>query len=149
MAFTGNYLCSSFKADLFQGLHNFSADRGDTFKLSLYTDAATLNAGTRSYITPRDGVDAEISGAGYTRGGGTLVNAGITLTGTTAFIDFNNITFSNSTLTARGALIYNDTDGAKPSVVVLDFGSDKTSTSGDFRIIFPAANDSNAIIRIA
>ena len=148
MAFTGNYMCTRFKSDLLRGINNFSADRGDTFKLAMYTDAATLNADSLSYLRAEDRF-GEISGAGYTRGGGTLVNADVYDTGTTAFTDFNNITFSNSTITARGALIYNDTDGAKPSVVVLDFGSDKTSTSGDFRIIFPAANDSNAIIRIS
>tara|TARA_S200002703_G_scaffold27711_2_gene23689 strand:- start:319 stop:750 length:432 start_codon:yes stop_codon:yes gene_type:complete len=143
MAFSGNYMCTSFKKELLEGLHDFNASGGNTFKLALYTSSATLNAATTVYSTTN-----EISGTGYTAGGGTLTNVDPTTSSTTAFCDFNDLTFSTATITARGALIYNSTNGNR-AVVVLDFGADKTSTAGDFTIIFPTADASNAIIRIA
>ena len=144
MAFSGNYMCTSFKQEILQGVHDFTASTGDTFKLALYTSSATLDASTTAYS-----VTNEASGTGYSAGGGALTNVTPTTSGTTAFTDFDDLTFSAATITARGALIYNDTAAGDPAVVVLDFGSDKTSTSGDFTIVFPTADSSNAIIRIA
>ena len=144
MAFSGNYMCTSFKQEILQGVHDFTASTGDTFKLALYTSSATLDASTTAYS-----VTNEASGSGYSAGGGALTNVTPTTSGTTAFTDFDDLTFSAATITARGALIYNDTAAGDPAVVVLDFGSDKTSTSGDFTIVFPTADSSNAIIRIA
>ena len=144
MAFSGNFMCTSFKQEILQGVHDFTASTGDTFKLALYTSSATLNASTTAYT-----VTNEASGTGYSAGGGTLTNVTPTTSGTTAFTDFADLTFSSASITARGALIYNDTVAGDPAVVVLDFGSDKTSTSGDFTIIFPTADASDAIIRIA
>lgn len=144
MAFSGNFMCTSFKKEILQGVHDFTASTGDTFKLALYTSSATLDASTTAYS-----VTNEASGTGYSAGGGTLTNVTPTTSGTTALTDFADLTFSAATITARGALIYNDTAAGDPAVVVLDFGSDKTSTAGDFTIIFPTADASNAIIRIA
>jgi len=144
MAFSGNFMCTSFKQEILQGVHDFTASTGDTFKLALYTSSATLDASTTAYS-----VTNEVSGTGYSAGGETLTNVTPTTSGTTAFTDFDDLTFSAATITARGALIYNDTAAGDPAVVVLDFGADKTSTSGDFTIIFPTADSSNAIIRIA
>lgn len=136
-------MCTSFKVELLQGVHNFTASTGDTFKIALYTSSATLNATTTAYTTSN-----EVVGAGYTAGGNTLTNVTPTSSGTTAFTDFADTTWSTATITARGALIYNSTDSNK-SVCVLDFGSDKTSTAGNFTIVFPTADATNAIIRIA
>jgi len=136
-------MCTSFKVELLTGTHDFTNSTGDTFKLALYTSSATLDASTTAYT-----VTNESSGLGYTAGGGTLTNVTPTSSGTTAFTDFADLTFSSATITARGCLIYNDTDSDK-AVAVLDFGGDKTSTNGDFTIQFPAADASNAIIRIA
>ena len=136
-------MCTSFKVELLQGVHNFTASTGDTFKIALYTSSATLGASTTAYT-----VSNEVSGTGYSAGGNTLTNVTPTSSGTTAFTDFSDTTWSASTITARGALIYNSTDSDK-AVCVLDFGSDKTSTAGDFTIVFPTADASNAIIRIA
>jgi len=144
MAFSGNFLCTSFKKELLTATHDFTASTGSTFKLALYDNTATLDASTTAYTT-----SGEISGTGYSAGGGTLTNVTPTTGGTTAFTDFDDLTFSSATITARGALIYNDTAAGDPSVAVLDFGEDKTSTSGDFTIVFPTADASNAIIRIA
>ena len=148
MAFSGNFMCSSFKQELLEGAHNFKNSGGDTFKLAMYTNSASFNAATTAYTTSN-----EVSGSGYSAGGGTLTRVDPSLSGTTALTDFADLTFSNATVTARGALIYNTTTGSGSSttdtVVVLDFGSDKTSTAGDFTIQFPAADASNAIIRIA
>lgn len=144
MAFTGNYMCTSFKQELLQGVHDFTASTGNTFKLALYTNSASFTAATTAYTATN-----EVSGTGYTAGGGTLTNVTPTTSGTTAFTDFADLTFSSATITARGALIYNDSAAGDPSVVVLDFGADKTSTTGDFTIVFPTADASNAIIRIA
>ena len=150
MAFSGNFMCTSFKKELMLGAHDFDASSGDTFKIALYTSSATLNAATTAYATTN-----EISGTGYTAGGGVLTAVDPTTSGTTAFVDFADETFSSATITARGALIYNTTPNTtsisltNPSVIVLDFGSDKASTSGAFTIVFPTADASTAIIRIA
>lgn len=144
MAFTGNYMCTSFKSELMQALHNFTASTGNTFKLALYTNSASFTAATTAYTSTN-----EVSASGsYSAGGGTLTNITPTTSGTTAFTDFADLTFTSATITARGALIYNSTNSNR-SVVVLDFGADKTSTAGDFTIVFPTADASNAIIRIA
>ncbi len=143
MAFTGNYMCTSFKKELLEGLHDFNASGGNTYKLALYDNTATLDASTTVYTTT-----GEISGTGYSAGGSALTNVDPTSSGTTGFCDFDDLTFTTATITARGALIYNSTNGNR-AVVVLDFGSDKTSTAGDFTIVFPTADASNAIIRIA
>ena len=138
-------MCTSFKVELMQALHNFTASTGNTFKIALYTSSATLDAGTTAYSATNE---VSSSGTNYTAGGNTLVNITPTSSSTTAFTDFDDTTWTTATITARGALIYNSTN-ANRSVVVLDFGSDKTSTSGDFTIQFPAAAASTAIIRIA
>lgn len=148
MAFSGNYMCTSFKQELLEGAHNFKNSGGDTFKLAMYTNSASFNAATTAYTTSN-----EVSGSGYSAGGGTLTRVDPSTSGTTALTDFGDLTFSTATVTARGALIYNTTTGSgsgtTDTVVVLDFGSDKTSTAGDFTIQFPTADASNAIIRIA
>ena len=136
-------MCTSFKVELLTGTHNFTNSTGDTFKIALYTSSATLDATTTAYSATN-----EVSGTGYSAGGNTLTNVTPTSSGTTAFTDFADTTWSTATITARGALIYNSTESDK-AVCVLDFGSDKTSTAGDFTIIFPTADASNAIIRIA
>ena len=136
-------MATSFKQELLTGTHDFTNSTGDTFKIAMYTSSATLGAATTAYS-----VTNEVSGTGYTAGGNTLTNVTPTTSGTTAFTDFADTTWSSATITARGALIYNSTDSDK-AVVVLDFGSDKTSTNGDFTIQFPTADASNAIIRIA
>jgi len=144
MAFSGNYMCTSFKKELMTATHNFT-NGANTFKLALYDNSAAFNAATTAYTASN-----EVSNSGtYTAGGGTLTNVTPTTSGTTALTDFADITFTSATITARGALIYNDTAAGDPSVIVLDFGSDKSSTSGDFQIVFPTADASNAIIRIA
>ena len=143
-------MCTSFKTELLQGVHNFyngsgggSAGTGATFKIALYTSSATLGAATTAYATTN-----ETTGTAYNAGGNSLTNVTPTTSGTTAFTDFADTTWSTSTITARGALIYNSTQSNK-AVAVLDFGSDKSSSSGDFTIQFPTADSSNAIIRIA
>tara|TARA_B100000123_G_scaffold263938_1_gene233496 strand:- start:8688 stop:9134 length:447 start_codon:yes stop_codon:yes gene_type:complete len=148
MAFSGNFMCTSFKQELLEGGHNFKNSGGHTFKLAMYDNNASFTAATTAYTTSN-----EVSGSGYTAGGGTLTRVDPTTSSTTAFTDFADLTFTNATVTARGALIYNTTTGGGSSttdtVVVLDFGGDKTSTAGDFTIQFPTADASNAIIRIA
>ena len=145
MAFTGNFMCTSFKQEILQGVHDFTASTGDTFKLALYTNSASFTAATTAYT-----VTNEVGNSGtYAAGGGTLTNVTPTTSGTTAFTDFDDLSFTSATITARGALIYNDTAAGDPAVVVLDFGSDKTSTAGTFTIQFPTADASNAIIRVA
>jgi len=136
-------VCTSFKQELLTATHDFTNTTGDTFKIALFTSSATLGASTTAYSTSN-----EVVGSGYTAGGNTLTNVTPTSSGTTAFTDFADTTWSSATITARGALIYNSTDSDK-AVVVLDFGSDQTSTAGDFTIQFPTADASNAIIRIA
>jgi hypothetical protein len=144
MAFTGNYMPTSFKVQLLNGLQNFTSN---TFKIALYTNAATLDANTTAYTTSGE----VATGGNYVAGGNTLsvtttpTNGG---SGTTAFIDFADTTWASATITARGALIYNNSQ-SNAAVAVLDFGSDKTSTTGDFTVQFPAATNTTAIIRIA
>jgi len=141
-------MCSSFKQELLQGKHDFTASTGHSFKLALFTSSATLGAATTDYSTTN-----EVTGTGYTAGGGALTNVTPTLDGTTAITDFADLTFSTATITANGAMIYNTTTGGgsstTDSVIILAFGGDKTSTAGDFTIQFPTADASNAIIRIA
>ena len=136
-------MCTSFKKELMTATHNFT-NGANSFKLALYTSSASLGAATTAYSTT-----AEASGTNYTAGGAALTNVTPTTSGTTAFTDFADLTFSNATITANGAVIYNDTAAGDPAVVVLAFGGDKTSTAGDFTIQFPTADASNAIIRIA
>jgi hypothetical protein len=145
MAFTGNFMCTSFKVELMQAVHNFTTSTGNTFKLALYDNSASFTAATTAYTASN-----EVSASGtYAAGGGTLTNVTPTSTGTTAFTDFADLSFTSATITAFGALIYNDTAAGDPTVCVLDFGGAKTSTSGTFTIVFPTADASNAIIRIA
>ena len=142
-------MCTSFKVELLNGIHAFGttvvrgATTADTFYLALYTSSATLDATTTAYTASN-----ETSGTGYVAGGQALTTVAPTSSGTTAFLDFNDETWTSSTITARGALIYNSTQSNK-AVAVLDFGGDKTSTAGDFTVVFPTADASNAIIRIA
>jgi hypothetical protein len=145
MAFTGNFMCTSFKKELMQGVHNFTNGTGNTFKLALYTNSASFTAATTAYTATN-----EVTASGtYAAGGGTLTNVTPTSSGTTAFTDFDDLSFTSATITAYGALIYNSSVAGNPSVAVLDFGGAKTSTAGTFQIIFPAATSSEAIIRIA
>lgn len=145
-------MCTSFKQELLVGTHNFTTGTGDTFKLALYAigaggksaTTATLGASTTGFTTT-----GEVASSGsYATGGGILTNVTPTTSGTTAFTDFADLSFTTATITARGALIYNSSDSNK-AVAVLDFGGDKTSTAGTFTIQFPTADASNAIIRIA
>jgi hypothetical protein len=140
-------MCTSFKQELLVGKHDFT-NGADAFKLALFTSSATLSAATTDYS-----VTNEVSGTGYSAGGGALTNVTPTSSGTTAFADFNDVTFSSATITANGAMIYNTESaggsGTTDAVCILAFGSDKTSTNGDFTVQFPTADASNAIIRIA
>jgi len=144
MAFSGNFMCTSFKKELLEGVHNFKNSGGNTFNLALYTNSASFTAATTAYTSSN-----EVSGTGYTAKGGALTRVDPSTSGTTALTDFADLTFSTATITARGALIFNDSASGDPSVIVLDFGGDKTSTAGDFTVVFPTADASNAIIRIA
>ena len=144
MAFTGNYMCTSFKVEILKAVHNFTNSTGNTFRCAMYTNSATFTAATTAYTATN-----EVTGTAYVAKGNALVNVTPTSTSTTAFTDFSDTTWSSSTITARGAMIYNDSATADPSVVILDFGSDKSSSSGDFTIVFPTADSTSAIIRIA
>ena len=146
MAITTNAITNSFKEDLLNGLHDFAVSTGDVYKLALYDSSASIGADTTSYAV---GISGQVGDTGqYAAGGGALVNALVSVNGTTAFVDFDDLSFTGVTLTARGALIYNTSESSK-SVCVLDFGGDKTATSGTFTIQFPDANDTQAIIRIS
>jgi hypothetical protein len=133
-------MCSSFKQQILLGEHDMDTD---TFKIALYTSAATLSAATTVYST-----SDEVVGTGYTAGGNTLTGATVSLSGTTAFVDFSDSSWTTATITARGALIYNSSKANK-AVAVLDFGSDKISTGGTFTVQFPVNDASSAIVRIA
>lgn len=133
-------VCSSFKKELLEGVHNFSNVSGDVFKLALYTGGATLGASTTAYTT-----SGEITGVGYTAGGVALTNVGVSVSGTVAYLDFDDATWTSATLSAAGALIYNSSQGNK-AVAVLNFGGTYSSTSGDFTVSFPAATSSTAVI---
>ena len=150
-------LCTSFKQEILQGIHNFtngsgggtttSTGTGNTFKIALFTSSASLGASTTAYADSN-----QASGTGYSAGGNTLTNVTPTTSSTTALVDFADTTWSSSSITARGALIYNSSTAAgsaNRAVAVLDFGTDKTTSSGDFTITFPTADASSAIIRIA
>tara|TARA_R110000751_G_scaffold135491_2_gene238294 strand:- start:133 stop:561 length:429 start_codon:yes stop_codon:yes gene_type:complete len=136
-------MCTSFKKELMTATHNF-ATNGNAFQLALYTSSATMSASTTAYSTSQ-----EATGTNYTAKGGTLTKVAPTTSGTTAFTDFADLTFGTATITARGCMIFNDTASGDPAVAVFDFGGDKTSTAGSFTITFPAADASNAVIRIA
>ena len=139
-----NIVPDSFKEELFEAIHDFTASTGDAFKLALYSTVTGFSAaGTTAYTTTN-----EVNGTGYTATGAALVNISPVVAQNIAFVDFNDVTFSTATITASAALIYNSTSSNK-SVVVLDFGGNKTSTNGDFTIQFPAANSTSAIIRIS
>jgi len=145
MAITTNAICNSFKKELLEATHNFSNPGGNSFKLSMYTNSATLGKSTTSFTT---GNEVSSPSGGYSSGGKALVNTGTSLATNTAITDFADLSFVGVTLTARGALIYNDTNADK-AVAVLDFGGDKTATAGTFTIQFPAFTTSSAILRIA
>lgn len=136
-------VCYSFKQEALEGLHNFASSGGDTFRIALYTSSATLGTGTTAYTTSN-----EVTGTGYTAGGNTLTNLGTFLSTGTAYIDWSDTTWTSSTITARGALVYNSTNSDR-AVIVLDFGTDKSSTAGDFTIIFPTPSAASAILRLS
>ena len=137
-------VCTSFKSELLQGTHNFTATTGDTFKIALYSSSATLSASTTAYSSSN-----EVSDSGtYTAGGGSLTSVTPTTSGTTALCDFSDVSFTDASFTANGALIYNSSASNK-AVAVIAFGSDKTVSSGTFTIQFPTADATNAIIRLA
>jgi hypothetical protein len=145
MAFTGNFMCTSFKVELMRAVHNFTTGTGNTFKLALYDNTAAFTAATTAYTSSN-----EVANSGtYAAGGGALTNVTPTSSGTTAFTDFADLSFTTATITAYGAMIYNDSAAGDPSVCILDFGGAKTSTAGTFTIVFPTADATNAIIRIA
>ena len=144
-------VCSSFKQELLQGKHDFDSSGGDTFKIALYTSSATLGAATTDYSTTNEITND--AGSAYVAGGATLTNAGVSLSSTTAFTDFDVVSYSSASFTANGALIYNTTTdggtGTTDAVCVIAFGGDKTATNGTFTIQFPTADASNAILRLA
>jgi len=145
MAFTGNFMPTSFKVQILRAVHNFSTGGGQTFKIALYNNSASFTAATTAYTTTN-----EVAASGtYTLGGGTLTKVTPTSSGTTALTDFADISFTTATITAFGAMIYNDTATGNPAVAILDFGGSKASTAGTFTIVFPAATATGAIIRIA
>lgn len=142
-------MCTSFKQELMTATHNFTASTGDTFKLALFRATAsivgTFGAGTTNYSNM--GAD-QATGTNYTAGGSPLTNITPVTSGTTAYADFTDLVFANVTITTSGCLIYNSSKSDK-SVGVFSFGGDKTATAGDLTIIFPAADASNAVIRLA
>ena len=144
-------ICSSFKTELLQGKHNFSSSGGDTFKIAMFTSSASIGASTTDYSTSNEITNT--SGTAYTAGGATLTNSGVSLSSTTAFTDFSDVSFTSATFTANGAMIYNTTTGTDTSttdsVAIIAFGADKTVSSGTFTIQFPAAGATTAIIRLA
>ncbi len=145
MAFSGNFMCTSFKVELMKAVHNFTTGTGSTFKLALYDNTPSFTAATTAYTS-----SGEVANSGtYSAGGGTLTNVTPTSSGTTAFTDFADLSFTSATITSYGALIYNDSAAGDPTVCVLDFGGAKTSTNGTFTIIFPTADSTSAIIRIS
>ena len=137
-------MCTSFKKELMEAKHNFLNSGGDTFNIALYTSSATMGATTTAFSTSQ-----EASGTNYTSGGAALTSVTPTSSGTTALCDFSDLPFGTATLTARSCMIYNDSASGDPAVCVVDFGGDKTSTAGNFTIVFPAANATAAIIRLA
>ena len=140
-------VCTSFKVELLKGVHNFTATTGNTFKIALYTSSATLGASTTAYSTSNEITNS--SGTAFTAAGATLTSVTPTADSTTAVCDFSDVSYTNATFTANGALIYNDTATGDPACVAIAFGGDKTVTSGTFTIQFPTADATNAIIRLA
>jgi len=136
-------ICSSFKQEVLVGTHNFTVTSGNSFKLALYTSSATLGAATTAFTTT-----GQASGTNYTSGGSALTNITPVLSGTTADCDFADLTFGTATVTGRGCMIYNDTNSDK-AVATIDFGGDKTSTAGDFTVVFPSPTATGEIIRLA
>tara|TARA_R100000664_G_C2706558_1_gene104910 strand:- start:354 stop:785 length:432 start_codon:yes stop_codon:yes gene_type:complete len=137
-------MCTSFKVELLKGVHNFTASTGNTFNMALYQSTASLDATTTAYTS-----SGEASGTGYSAKGAALTSVTPVASGTTAVGDFADLTFSSVSITARGGMIFNETATGDPSVVILDFGADKTATAGDMTITFPTASATAAIIRIA
>ena len=140
-------VCTSFKVELLKGVHNFTATTGNTFKIALYTSDATLGASTTAFSSSNEITNT--SGTAYTSGGATLTSVTPAASGTTAVCDFADVSYTDATFTANGALIYNDTATGDPACAVIAFGGDKTVTSGTFTIQFPTADATNAIIRLA
>ena len=139
-------ICTSFKQELLVGTHNFTATTGNTFKIALYTSSATLGAGTTAFSSSNEITNS--SGTAYTAGGATLTSVTPTTSGTTAFCDFADVSYTSESFTANGALIYNSS-ATNAAVCAIAFGSDKTATNGTFTIQFPTADATNAIIRLA
>ena len=140
-------ICNSFKQEILEAEHNFTASTGNTFKLALYDSDATLGAGTTVYSTSEEITNT--SGTAYTAGGKALTSVTPTLDSSTAVCDFSDVSWTSASFTARGCLIYNDSHSTDASVCAIDFGGDKTATSGTFTIQFPAAAATTAIVRIA
>ena len=140
-------ICTSFKVELLKGVHNFTATTGDTFKIALYTSSATLGASTTAFSTTNEITNS--SGSAYTSGGATLTSVTPVASSTTAVCDFADVSYTDASFTANGALIYNDDASGDPACAVIAFGGDKTVTSGTFTIQFPTADATNAIIRLA
>ncbi len=145
-------IANSFKKELLDGDMSFKQTGGDTFKIALYISTATLNSTTTNY--PGDSTGGQVGNTGqYVQGGGALVNLGTSMTAGVARCDFDDRSFTGVTLTARGALIYNTTagsgSGTTDAVCILNFGADKTATSGTFTIQFPAPTSTAAILRIS
>jgi len=147
MAFNGNFMCTSFKKELLEAKHNFLNSGGSTFQLALYTNSATFTAATTAYTTGNE--ISNTAGSAYSAKGNTLTRVNPSTSGTTALTDFADSTWASASFTARGALIFNDSASGDPTVIVLDFGADKTASNGTFAVVFPTADASNAIIRIA
>ena len=137
-------VCNTFKTEVLRAIHNFT-NGGNTFRLALYTDQATLNKSTSQYITANE----VANGNGYATKGTALTNVTPALSSDTAVCDFSNISFTSASFTANGCLIFNDTAANDPAVCAIAFGGNKTVTNGTFTIEFPAADASNAILRIA
>jgi hypothetical protein len=140
-------VCTSFKVELLKGVHDFTATTGNTFKIALYTSSATLGASTTAFSSSNEITNS--SGTAYTSGGATLTSVTPVASSTTAVCDFADVSYTDASFTANGALIYNDSASGDPACAVIAFGSDKTVTSGTFTIQFPTADATNAIIRIA
>ena len=135
-------ICTSFKQEILVEGHNLT-NGADSIKLALYTSSATLGAGTTAFVTT-----GQATGTNYSSGGSALTNVTPTTSGTTAIVDFADLTFSTATVTARGCLLYNTTNSNK-AICAIDFGADKTSTAGDFTVVFPSPTATGAIIRLA
>ena len=144
-------VCSSFKSELLSGKHDFDSSGGDTFKIAMFTSSASLDATTTDYSTSNEITNS--SGTAYTAGGKALTNQGVTLSSTTAYTDFADVSWTSASFTANGAMIYNTTtdggSGTTDAVCVIAFGGDKTVSSGTFTVQFPAAAATTAILRLA